>query len=328
MAATNRQKMKLLYLMRMLEEETDSEHGLTMGDILERLEEEGISAERKSIYRDIQALRDFGLDVKTYNRHPVEYALVKSELGLSDIMMLVDAVQSSRFLTERKSSQLVKSLKGLASERERKLLDKRVHVQGRIKSLNESVFHNVDAIHAAIQQKRKIQFMYFKYGTDLKRHSKYSGKQYIETPVNVVYADGMYYLVAFNDVHDKFVTYRIDRMQLLQVSDEPATRNARIANYTFEDFEYQSFGMFDGEAVTVTLRVKEGLVDAVVDKFGNGVPVVKSSNEAVDLSVPVRISPQFFGWVAGMDGGVRICSPKRVATAYRAWLDKLKAQME
>ena len=129
-------------------------------------------------------------------------------------------------------------------------------MQGRVKSLNESVFHNVDAIHAAIQQKRKIKFMYFKYGTDLKRHSKYDGKLYVETPVNIVYADGMYYLVTFNDVHDKFVTYRIDRMQLLQVSEEPATRNARIANYAFEDFEYQSFGMFDGETVNLGFEIK------------------------------------------------------------------------
>lgn len=326
MSTTNHQKLKLLYLMRMLQEETDSEHGLTMADILERLEAEGIAAERKSIYRDIQALRDFGLDVQTYKRHPVEYALVKSELELSDIMMLVDAVQSSRFLTERKSGQLVKSLKGLASERERKLLDKRVHVQGRIKSQNESVFHNVDAIHLALQQKRKVQFMYFKYGTDLKRRSKRDGKQYVETPVSVVYADGMYYLVAFNDKHDKFVTYRIDRMQLLQVSDEPATRNARIANYAFEDFEYQTFGMFDGEPVTVTLSVDAKLVDAAVDKFGNDVPIAKAGEKAVEVRVPVRVSPQFFGWVAGMDGGVRICAPKRVAADYRAWLMRLAEQ--
>ena len=155
MPANNKQKLKLLYLTKILQEETDSERGLSMPQILERLEAEGVTAERKSVYRDIQALRDAGFDIQMLPTRPVQYVLVRSELGFDDVMMLIDTVQSSRFITERKSNQLVKSLKGLVSNRERKMLDKRVHVRDRVKSQSESTFRSVDLIHEALQRKLK-----------------------------------------------------------------------------------------------------------------------------------------------------------------------------
>ena len=325
MAATNQQKLKLLYLIRILERETDPSQGLTMPQIIERLEALGISAERKSIYRDLDALRETGLDIQTLPTRPVQYALFRSDLRLDDVMMLIDIVQSSRFITERKSNQLVKSLKELVSERERKLLDRRVHVQGRVKSKSESVFHSVDLIHEALQLKRKIEFLYFSYGTDLKRSARHEGKRYRLTPAKVVYADNNYYLAAYDDADQKMKTYRIDRMELLQVSDEPATRCPAIANYEFEDFAYQSFGMFHGEPACVTLHVKANMMDAIVDRFGRTVEVVKSTPNYAEVRVNVRISPQFFGWIAGLNGGVTIKTPKRIATAYRDWLASLMA---
>ena len=197
--AVNRQKLKLLYLMRMLQEETDSEQGLTMTQILERLEEEGVMAERKSVYRDIEALREFGLDIRTYQRSPVEYALENRDFALPELLLLVDAVQSSRFLTQRKSDALVRSVKQLASARQRALLDKRLHVEGRIKSQNESVFHNVDRIQEALARRRKITFLYFQYDAAKKKILQHDGAFYTETPVPLIYADGFYYLVASNE---------------------------------------------------------------------------------------------------------------------------------
>jgi len=326
MAATKNQKLKVLAIMRMLERETSADRGLTMPQIIERLAERGIDAERKSVYRDLQVLRDFGCDVVTIPGRPVSYAIRRNELGLSDVMLLIDAVQSTRFLTERKSNQLVRSLKHLVSESEAELLDKRVHVQGRIKSQTESVFGNVDIIHAALQQRRKISFLYFKYDTKLSRTSRREGKLYIETPVKLVYADGFYYAVVFNDKYDDFAVYRVDRMRLLQVSDEPATRNERIANYGFSDFEHQSFGMFKGDLESVTLRVQPDFMDVIVDRFGLDVTIVESDDEHADVLVPVRKSAQFFGWVAGLNGGVTIKAPARVREEYRAWLQELARQ--
>jgi len=325
MAAENkqRQKLKLVYLLHMLEEETDSECGLTMPQIIERLEALGVSAERKSVYRDIAVLRETGIDIQMLPKRPVEYALVKSDLGLDDVMMLVDIVQSSRFITERKSNKLVKSLKSLVSERERKLLDKRVHVRGRIKNQSDSIFHSVDIIHEALQRKRKIQFLYFSYGTDLERTARHKGKRYELTPVKVVYSEGNYYLAAYDDGDGKIKTYRVDRMELLQVSNAPATRCAAIANYDYEDFASQSFGMFDGEAVCTTLHVTAPFMDTLVDRFGRDVDVVRSTKSYADIRVNIRESPQFFGWIAGLNGGVTIKAPKKLASEYKEWLKTL-----
>ena len=271
----------------------------------------------------MNVLRDTGLKIVKLPKRPVEYALLRTDLGLSDVMMLIDVVQSSKFLTDRKSNQLVKSLKDLTSERERKMLDKRVHVQGRIKNQTESVFRNVDTIHEALQLKRKIEFLYFSYGTDLKRRPRREGKRYVVTPVNVAYVDGNYYLAAYSDKYDDISTYRIDRMELLQVSNEKATRCPLIANYKFEDFEYQSFGMFDGDAEVVTLRVKAKFMDVIVDRFGRDVELVKSEASYADVRVKIRKSPQFFGWIAGLSGGVVIQSPARVKEEYKEWLKSL-----
>lgn len=323
MANMGNQKLKLLTLLRLLERETDAEQGLSMPQIIEKLEAEGIPAERKSIYRDLNVLRDTGLKIVKLPKRPVEYALLRTELGLTDVMVLIDAVQSSRFLTERKSNQLVKSLKELTSERERKQLDKRVHVQGRIKNQNESVFHSVDTIHEALQRKRKIEFLYFSYGTDLKRTPRREGKRYILTPVRIAYADGNYYLAAYSDKYEDISIYRVDRMELLQVSTEPATRCELIANYAFEDFEYQSFGMFDGDAEVVTLRVEAKFMDVIVDRFGRDIELVKSTPNYAEVRVKIRKSPQFFGWLAGLNGGVSIKTPKRVNAEYKDWLRSL-----
>ena len=323
MTANNKHKLKLLYLMKVLENETDSDHGLTMPQIIERLAAEGVSAERKSVYRDIKALRDAGFDIQMLPTRPVQYARIRNDLDINDVMMLVDIVQSSRFITERKSNQLVKSLKGLVSERQRKTLEKRVHVTERVKSQSDSVFHSVDIIHEALQRKRKIEFLYFSYGTNLKRNARHQGKQYVVTSVKVVFSDSNYYLAAFDDQAQAIKTYRIDRMELLQVSDEAAVRNSKISTYGFEDFAFRSFSMFHGDPVCATLHVDANLMDVIVDRFGRNVNVVRATGKSADVRVNVLKSPQFFGWVAGLNGGVSIKAPKKLVEEYKDWLKSL-----
>ena len=320
MAANSKQKLKLLYLYRMLLEETDSEHGLSMSQILGRLAEQGVDAERKSIYRDLDVLREFGLEIGTIQRMPVEYTLVRSDLGLPELTLLVDAVQSSRFLTQRTAGRLVQSLRKLASVYEREQLDKRVHVDGRIKSQNDSVFYNVDTIHEAMRAKRKVSFLYYKYDSSMHRKVQHDGKPYVHTPVQVVFSDGLYYLITWSDNQEDFVRFRVDRMRLVQVSDEKATHNARIANYAFEDFAFQAFGMFDGEPVKAELRVAPVAMDIVVDRFGRDLHVAPDEDGTSTVGVTVRKSAQFFGWVAGMDGQVTIAAPEPLLKEYRAWL--------
>ena len=323
MAANGKQKLKLLYLYKMLDEETDTEHGLSMTQILQKLDEQGISAERKGIYKDLGVLREFGCDIDTIQRAPVEYTMRKAGLDLAELTLLVDAVRSCRFLTERTASRLVKKLSMLASVHEREALKGRVHVDGRVKSQSDSVFHNVDTIHEAQRLKRKVEFLYFKYDNAMKPQAQRDGKLYVQTPVHVVFSDSYYYLIAWSDNHEDFVRYRMDRMRLVQVSEEKATRNQRIANYAFEDFAHQAFGMFDGEPVCAKLAVAPDAMDIVADRFGTNVPVTPREGGGAVVSVTVRKSALFFGWVAGMNGAVAIAGPKALKEEYRAWLQGL-----
>jgi len=326
MAANGKQKLKLLYLYKMLDEQTDAEHGLSMSQILQNLEEHGISAERKGIYKDLGVLREFGCIITTIQRAPVEYTMEKPGLDLAELTLLVDAVQSSRFLTQRTASRLVKKLSALASVHEREALKGRVHVDGRVKSQSDSVFYNVDTIHEAMRQKRKIAFLYYKYDNNMKPQAQHEGKLYVQTPVHVVFANGFYYLICWSDNHNDFVRFRIDRMRLLQVSAEKATRNQRIANYDFEDFAYQAFGMFEGEPVSAKLRVAPDAMDLVADRFGTSIPVRPRKDGGAEVSVTVRKSAQFFGWIAGMNGAVAIAGPKKLVNEYRTWLQGLASQ--
>ena len=318
--AVNRQKLKLLYLMRMLEEETDSEQGLTMAQILEKLEEQGISAERKSIYRDIEALREFGVDVRTYQRAPVEYAVEHRDFAFPELLLLVDAVQSSRFLTQRKSDALVEGVKRLASKRQRALLDKRVHVGGRIKMQNESVFYSVDRIQEAIARKRMISFLYFKYDAAKRKKPQHDGGRYLETPVQLVYSDGYYYLVTFNEKHDDFATYRVDRMDRIMMMNEPALRNERIATFDTRELESRAFGMYRGDPVSATLLVNEAAMGAVIDRFGKEVDSVPADAGEARVHAVVMKSPAFFGWLAQFGSRVRVEKPTWLAHEYRDYL--------
>ena len=326
MAANGKQKLKLLYLYKMLDEQTDAEHGLSMAQILEGLEERGISAERKGIYKDLGVLREFGCTINTIQHAPVEYTMEKAGLDLAELTLLVDAVQSSRFLTQRTAARLTKKLSTLASVHEREALKGRVHVDGRVKSQSDSVFYNVNTIHEAMRRKRKIAFLYFKYNSRMKPQAQHDGKLYVQTPVHVVFANGNYYLICWSDNHEDFVRFRVDRMRLLQVSDEKATRNQTIATYAFEDFAYQAFGMFEGEPVRARLRVAPDAMDIIADRFGTDLPVKPRKDGGAEVSVTVRKSAPFFGWVAGMNGAVTIAGPKSLTDEYRSWLQGLAAQ--
>ena len=323
MAANSKQKLKLLYLYKMLDEQTDATHGLSMTCILENLQEAGISAERKGIYRDLNILREFGCDISTIQRMPVEYTMGKSGLDLAELTLLVDATQSSRFLTKQTADRLSKKLADLASVHEREALRGRVHVDGRVKSQSDSVFHNVDTIHEAMRTKHKVRFLYFKYDIHMQQQVQHDGESYILTPVQVAFVDGFYYLVAWSDRHEDFVRFRIDRMRLVQVDAQPAVRNQEIANYDLQDFAYQAFGMFDGEVTKAKLKVAPDAMDMVADRFGVDVRVKKLKSGSAEVSVTVRKSPQFFGWVAGTNGAITIAGPKSLAGEYRKWLKGL-----
>lgn len=322
MSANNKAKLKLLFLQQMLQEETDAEHGLSMTQILERLAERGVSAERKSIYRDLEILREFGLDIKTYQRNPVEYAIEHRDFTLSELMLMVDAVASSKFLTERKASILIANIKSLASASQQEKLNRRIHVEGRIRSQNESVFEAIDTIHQAIREKNKIEFKYMRYGTDGKRHASHDGQTYVVTPVSISYDGGFYYVTCWTDKYETFNEYRVDRMGRLTISSEQATRNEAISNYSVNKNTHEYFGRFDGPLETAILAVSGDKIEIIRDRFGKHAEIIPDGSDA-KVKVKVRVSPQFYGWIAGLDGEVTIAAPQTLVDGYRNYLQSL-----
>lgn len=314
--ANTKQSLKLLHLARILHEETDEEQGLTMAEIIAKLSELGIEAERKSLYRNIASLEEFGFSIEKLRTSPVQYALVNRQFEEGELLLLADAVQSSKFLTKTKAEKLTRSIKSLGSKRQAKDLSKRLHVEGRIKMQNESVFYSLDAIQRAIASKRKIEFQYFKYTCDKQRALQYDGRIYVETPVQMVYSGDCYYLIAYNDKHADFVSYRVDRMLKVQVSEQAATRNSEIATFDVAGYQSRMFGMFSGESVRAQLSVAEEAMGAVIDRFGRDITSTTTPDGNALVNVTVTESPTFYGWLAQFGGLVKITQPESLRTAY------------
>ena len=317
------QKLKLLYLMQMLYEQTDEAHGLTTPELIEGLAERGIDAERKSVYRDIETLRSFGMDIVKLPTRPVSYALGSRTFSGAELMLLTDAVQSSRFLTQRMANRLAAGVATLGSRHQVRSLKKHVHVEGRIKMQNESVFHHVDTIHEALSQRRKVAFRYVKYDAAKRPVPQKEGRTYCETPVRLIYSEGCYYLIAYNDKHESFPTYRVDRMQGLRIADEPAARNQAIATFDAEAYSARTFSMFGGTTQRVTLRVDESVMGALIDRFGKDVESTVAEDGAARAYVTVAPSPVFFGWLAQFGRAMRIEAPAALVAEYAAYLREI-----
>lgn len=327
MAYNNKAKLKTLYLQRILEEETDAEHGLSMRQLIERLDGYGIKAERKSVYRDLDALREAGADIRTYQRNPVEYALVKRALNFDDIMLLVDAVQSCRSLTERQARLLTTNLKLFASDHQRALLDRSIHVSGRARTAKESVFGSIHLIHEALRTGRKLSFVYYRRGTDGVRRPTRDGAARVVSPVQVSFSEGFYYLAAVEEASGPVRQYRIDRMGKVAIADEAAAVDREVVRSWEQLGDYERFGQFAGPAAGVTLAVRSDKVELVTDRFGEAAAFSPLDNGHARALVHVRVSPQFFGWVAGMEGLVRIVGPESVRRQYRDYLEGLLEQL-
>lgn len=321
-------KERLLALLKILFEQTDDQQGLTMEEILSALEDAGISAERKALYRDFDALCKVGIEVSRQRCKPVRYYLAKRPFTRSELLLLVDAVQGSKFITARQSASLVRVIKSLGSKSQAQGLEKRVFVGGRVKSQNDSVFRNVDAIQEAITAKRKVTFTYASYDCSAHLRLRNKGQTYTQTPVQLMYSDGFYYLVCFSDKYNDFANYRIDRMRNIGVSDERASRNAAIATFDVNEYEQRMFNMYAGESLQVTLRVKESAMNAIVDRFGKDVQVDDAGDGTARVSVVVMGTPVFFGWVSQFEGQVVIEQPTSLRKTYANYLRGLLESYE
>ncbi len=326
MAKSSGQKLKLLYLIKMLQENTDENHPMSTPDIIKYLENQGIHAERKSIYSDMESLADFGYDVvQVQSRLGGGYYLGSREFELPELKLLVDAVQSSRFITTKKSRDLIRKLEQIAGKNDAGKLQRQVYVAGRIKTENESIYYNIDAIHRAIQENRQITFVYLDWNLQKELVPRPGGDKCV-SPWALIWRDENYYLAAYDSEAKVIKHYRVDKMQ--SVHQLPGTVRegaAEYADFDVNTYMQQMFGMFNGPCKRVTLLCENRFAGAMIDRFGT-VPILVPcpDGEHFKITVDIQVSPQFFGWVAGFGAGVSVSGPPEVRAEMKKTLDRLQ----
>lgn len=307
------QKLKPIYIMDYLLHNSDEQHPVTMKQIIGYLESRGIPAERKSVYSDIDALRFYGLDiVQAVNGKTTGYFVGERSFELPELKLLVDSVQSSKFITHTKTGTLIKKIEKLASIHEAQLLQRQVFVANRIKQMNESIYYNVDEIHNGISQNKQIRFKYFMYTVEKKKAYRHDGAFYQVSPFALTWDDENYYMVAFDSESKEIRHYRVDKMDSIQVTD--VNREGLDAYKALDMGVYAKkvFGMFTGTEERVTLRFDNDLVGAVLDRLGLDSMIIPDDEEHFTVSADVVVSPQFFAWVFGFGNKVQILGPTDV----------------
>ena len=311
------QKLKLYYLARIMTEKTDDAHALTMVQIKDYLEGYGVSANRKSLYGDLEALRVLGIDIigEQYNRN-YYYHVGKKRFEIAELKLLVDAIQSSKFITEKKSNELIKKLTGLASDYEASQLKRQVVVKGRIKTMNESIYYIVDDIHNAITNNKKIRFEYLKWNLD-KKMERRKDKIYEVSPWALTWDDENYYLIGFDSAEDKIKHYRVDKMRGIELSGERREGKERFKKFDMAAYARMNFGMFGGEEVRVKLRFENEMVGVLLDRFGKDISIYPTDQEGwSETNVEVALSDQFLGWIFSLGKKVKIISPENVVRRF------------
>ena len=326
MPKSSNQKQKLLYLWQILNQQTDEQHPLSVPQLCEKLAAYGIEAERKSIYDDVEQLRRFGLEVELIRGKNGGYYVPERTFQLAELKLLVDSVQASKFITHKKSMELIKKLEGLTSIHQAQRLRRQVFVAGRIKSMNESVYYNIDYIHEAINGDRKIGFRYFEYTVAKERRFRHDGKEYRISPFALVWDDENYYMVGYDGDADQLKHYRVDKMTNIRLLDEQRQGDESFAQLDTAAYSRKMFSMFAGQEETVHLRFSDHLIGVVLDRFGKDITVFPRQEGTFDVYVKVALSPQFYGWLFAFGSDVQILSPQQAIDGMIELLDKTKAQ--
>lgn len=320
------QKLKPLYIMNYLLQNSDEEHLVTVSQIIDHLALQGISCERKSIYDDIEALRFYGLDiVQTGSGKGAGYYVANRNFELPELKLLVDSVQSSKFITHKKTATLIRKIETLASIHEAQLLNRQVFVANRIKTMNESIYYNVDAIHNGISRNQKIQFKYFEYTVEKARRYRKDGAYYVVSPFAMTWDDENYYLVAYDSEAGIIKHYRVDKMTDITTIDEERDGQEAYKALDMAVYARKVFGMFSGDEQNVQLRFENHLVGAVLDRLGREVFIVADGSEHFTVRADVVVSPQFFSWVTGFGPAAKIIGPDDVVEKMRAHIHSVAA---
>lgn len=318
------QKLKLLYLLKILLEYTDEEHPLTVAELITHLSGYDISAERKSIYSDIELLREYGIDIEAVKGKSYGYYVASRDFELPELKLLVDAVQSSKFITRKKSAELIKKIEAFASRYQAKNLERQVFVANRIKTMNESIYYTVDYIHSAISSDSKISFKYFEWTAQKEKVLKHGGKDYVLSPWALTWDDENYYLVAYDSQAGIIKHYRVDKITGIKIIGERREGAESFKEFDMAIYSKSVFGMFGGSSEYVSLLCHESLAGVVIDRFGNDVAFLKRENGYFEINVSVVLSSQFYSWVFGFGDRMQILSPEKAKSGFLEQLEKTR----
>ena len=294
---------------------------LTVNELISRLADYGVNAERKTIYDDIESLRRFGLDIVMERSKSYGYYVAGREFELPELKLLADAVQASKFITEKKSLELIRKLESLVSKYDAGKLQRQVFIQNRIKSMNESIYYNVDALHEAIAEGKKISFKYFDYNVQKKQVFRREGAAYTVSPAALTWNEENYYLIAYSAERKGITHFRVDRMSGVEKLEEQ--RDAEAVGFNLAEYSRKVFGMFGGEESDVKLRVNNQVIGAVVDRFGKDTIMVPDGGSHFTVSVRVAISPVFFGWLFQFGELCQVLSPQSLKDELRRRAEEL-----
>ena len=325
--AGDNQKLKMLYLLKIFSEETDDLHPLTMPEIISKLAAYGVNANRKTLYLDFEELRNFGLDIISNKvGHDCYYNIGSRDFELPELKLLVDSVQSAKFITDRKSGELIKKLESLVSKYEGKQLQRQVVISGRVKAMNESIYYNVDKLHEAIGAGCQIRFKYYQWNVDKQMELRKDGAWYQVSPWALMWDDENYYLVAFDAGDGKIKHYRVDKMLSISVTKDKRLGQEQFKRFDMPRYTKSLFGMYGGEQVKVMLEARNDMVGVIIDRFGKDILIAPVDSERFRVNVDVSMSNQFLGWIMAVGDGVKIVGPDKVVEKMRAEVRRLAEQ--
>ena len=326
MANAGDQKKKILYIMEMFQRESDEEHPLNASMIAERLREYGIDGERKSIYRDIDILIDFGMDIVRAPERKDGFYLASRDFELPELKLLADAVAASRFITEKKAQQLVKKIERLGSRHEARQLQRQVVVADRIQTGNERILYAIDVIYNCIDNNHQMEFAYSEWNIRKEKQLRRDGKPYVVSSEFLLWDNEYYYLVAYDEQAQAIRHYRVDKIVNARELELPRGGIETRAQLNKADYARKRFGMFAGEMRTVVMRCEKNLVGVMLDRFGTQIAVRPEGTEEIVVRAQIEVSPQFYGWLTGMGAGVQIVSPADVKEEYQGFLREILEQ--
>ena len=329
MSRSKNQKLKLLYLAKIMQQQTDDHHGLTMSDIIEELQKYEIEAQRKSIYDDLATLDDYGIEIiREKQGNKTYYHCGSRDFEFAELKLLVDAIQSSKFITEKKSKELIRKLESNLSFYDASLMNRQVFVSNRVKSMNESIYITVDSIHTAMNGNLQVRFQYFQWDVDGKMHLKHDGDFYKISPWALVWDDENYYMVGYDQIEKQLKHYRIDKMLHTEVISVPRKGKVEFEKTDKEYYTQKRFQMYCGTMKQVELLCHNSIANVIYDRFGAEAHIRRMDENHFTVRIDLAVSPQFFGWVFGLGENIRIERPQEVREEFKQYLHKIMESYE